>query len=77
MGSCFAREIKDYLQLNSYNYISCPSEIESVHGSAMWERVYNTPCILQELQRGFGQFSPTIYRLRDGRVIDPHRGLTQ
>ena len=58
MGSCFAREIKDWLVKNKYNYL-LGNEIEShflshelfmgdkgrspsIHASVAWERVYNT-----------------------------------
>jgi len=56
IGSCFAREIKSYLQGNSYNYLvsenkSTPWEYKmftgdicrpNEHSSIAWERVYNT-----------------------------------
>lgn len=53
LGSCFAREIKDYLQVNNYNYnyIEYGEGRLSGHGSAPWERVFNTGCIRQELER--------------------------
>lgn len=73
MGSCFAREIKLYLERNSYNYLSVVGEQEAEHGSAMWERVYSTPCILQEIRRGLRKFESTIFEFPDGRAIDPYR----
>lgn len=73
MGSCFAREIKDYLEAKSYNYLSTSGEQEAKHGSAMWERVYSTPCISQEINRGLGIFVPLIKQFNDGRAIDPYR----
>jgi hypothetical protein len=53
MGSCFAREIRAYLLANGYNYLLAeqdknpwlridPRYKANEHGSAAWERVYNT-----------------------------------
>lgn len=73
MGSCFARAIKNHLQAHGYNYLQCGQGPELEHGSALWERVYSTACIRQEIERGFGLFSPDILTFPDGRAIDPHR----
>ena len=70
MGSCFAREIKMHLETCGYNYIL---KGDSLHGSAPWERVYNTACIKQELMRAFNLFTP-VYEVNDtGRVFDLYR----
>ena len=57
IGSCFAREIKNWLIANNYNYLIgkendsfCSKELfpgdngvsPSSHASVAWERVYNT-----------------------------------
>lgn len=76
MGSCFAREIKDHLEANGFNYVSCGDGPAMRHGSAPWERVYNTACIRQEIQRAFGRFSSDVLDLPDGRAVDPHRKNT-
>jgi hypothetical protein len=73
IGSCFAREIKDYLVRNGYNYVQKGDGPIASHGSAPWERVFNTGCILQEIERAFGHFEPGLLSLPDGRIADPHR----
>jgi len=65
MGSCFAREIKNYLIKNKYNYLvdennkNCWIDKELFpgdsgmskyeHGSIAWERVYHNECILKKI----------------------------
>ncbi|MDC1231320.1 GSCFA domain-containing protein [Octadecabacter sp.] len=73
MGSCFAREIRDYLIEADYNYVQHGEGKDAEHGSAPWNRVYNTGCILQELKRAFGHFEPDLIEGTDGRIYDPHR----
>lgn len=70
MGSCFAREIKSYLESTGYNYIHYGEGKRSNHGSAAWERVYNTSCIRQEVQRALLGVRPEYYESEDGRVFD-------
>ena len=73
MGSCFAREIKEYLEKNDYNYVSKGG---GAHGSAPWERVFNSACIKQEIKRAFGKFEVSFLHFPDGRVADPFRKKT-
>jgi hypothetical protein len=73
MGSCFAREIRDYLIAEDYNYVQQGEGKDAEHGSAPWNRIYNTGCILQEIKRAFGEFEPDLLTGPDGRVYDPHR----
>jgi hypothetical protein len=73
MGSCFAREIKTYLEENKFNYVHKGEGKHADHGSAPWDRVFNTACILQEIQRAFGKIDIDYIRLKDGRVVDPFR----
>lgn len=73
IGSCFAREIKDYLVQNGYNYVQKGEGALASHGSAPWERVFNTGCIRQEIERAYGRFEPGLLTFADGRIADPHR----
>ncbi len=73
MGSCFAREIRNHLVEHDYNYVQYGEGRVARHGSAPWERVYNTGCIAQEIARAFGAFEPDRMATGDGRIIDPHR----
>lgn len=73
MGSCFAREIKKYLVRKEFNYVQYGEGRDVEHGSARWNRVYNTGCIRQEIGRAFGEFEPELLPAEDGSVIDPHR----
>ncbi len=59
MGSCFAREIKDWLEANDYNYVQTSDSPAARHGSAAWDRVYNTFSIRQEFERAIGEFNPS------------------
>lgn len=73
MGSCFAREVRNYLVGKGFNYLCEGTGRAAEHGSARWERVYNTSCILQEIQRAFGHFEGDLFEAEDGTVVDPHR----
>ena len=73
MGSCFAREIKNYLEKKGFNYVNKGEGKNSDHGSAPWDRVFNTACILQEIERAFGNFNPDYLELNDGSIVDPYR----
>ena len=68
IGSCFAREIKDHLVERGFNYL------QTAHGSAAWDRVYNTFCLRQEFERALGSFTPheRFWEL-DGLILDPYR----
>jgi hypothetical protein len=70
MGSCFARHIKNSLESNGYNYIHHGEGKRASHGSAAWERVYNTACIKQEIQRAFLQRDSRFTKGSDGRYYD-------
>jgi hypothetical protein len=74
MGSCFAREVKDYLVTNGYNYVQTATGPNARHGSAAWDRVYNTFCIGQEFERALGTFSPAEpYWKKGSELVDPYR----
>jgi hypothetical protein len=78
IGSCFAREIKRWLQENGYNFIETATGPCTQAGSARYDRVYNTYTIRQEFERAFGRFEP-IEPLwcfeENGRqlLLDPYR----
>lgn len=75
IGSCFAREIKDYLTEAGFNYVQTATGPNARHGSAAWDRVYNTFCLRQEFERALTSFDPAepLWELADGRVLDPYR----
>ncbi len=75
IGSCFAREIKDYLTEAGFNYVQTATGPNARHGSAAWDRVYNTFSLRQEFERALGTFAPKerLWELADGRVVDPYR----
>jgi hypothetical protein len=74
MGSCFAREVKDFLVDEGYAYVQTATGPNARHGSAAWDRVYNTFCIRQEFERALGEFAPreTFWK-RGDELIDPYR----
>lgn len=78
IGSCFAREIKDWLKANGFNYIETAEGPCSEDGSARYDRVYNTFTLRQEFERAFDRFEPqeTCWEFEDNgkkRLLDPHR----
>lgn len=73
MGSCFARRIKEWLEIHGFNYQIADTKNALEHGSADWERVYNTPCVLQEITRLLTGAELPIFELNDGRYLDPWR----
>lgn len=78
MGSCFAREIKNYLEAKKYNYVHYGRGKRASHGSASWERVFNTSCIRQEIERALTGISYTSYYAEgtDSRIYDLYRKNT-
>lgn len=74
IGSCFAREIKDYLVTNGFNYLQTADGPNARHGSAAWDRVYNTFCLRQEFERALAEFTPhERFWETEGRIHDPYR----
>lgn len=75
IGSCFARQIKDHLVARGFNYVQAATGPNARHGSAAWDRVYNTACLRQEFERALGSFEPAeaSWRLPDGTLLDPYR----
>jgi hypothetical protein len=74
IGSCFAREIKDHLVSNGFNYLQTAEGPNARHGSAAWDRVYNTFCLRQEFERALGVFHPAERFWRhEGKALDPYR----
>jgi hypothetical protein len=71
MGSCFAVEIKKWLEKGKYNYVSTEA---SFAGSAEWGRVYTPKNMLQIFQYTFDEFYPAIRFSRTSQgVFDPYR----
>lgn len=59
MGSCFAREIKNVLIREGYNYVNEePGHPASKHAGAAWERLYNTFSMRQIFEYTFAEFKP-------------------
>ena len=78
IGSCFAREIKNWLKANRYHYIETATGPCSEDGSARYDRIYNTFTLRQEFDRAFGEFAPQERYwefVENGvtRLLDPHR----
>ncbi len=74
MGSCFAREVKNHLVARGFNYVQTAEGPNARHGSAAWDRVYNTFCIRQEFERALDTFAPAEGCWESkGRLFDPHR----
>ncbi len=78
IGSCFAREIKEWLQSNGYAFIETATGPCTRHGSARYDRVYNTFSVRQEFERAFGEFDPqektwSFEENGEQRLLDPYR----
>ena len=77
MGSCFAREIKRRLLQRDYNYLTEETHHPAaVHGSAAWERVYNTFCMRQIFEYTFEEWQPDLrwwIAPSSRKVQDPYR----
>ena len=74
IGSCFAREIKDHLVRQGFNYLQTAEGPNARHGSAAWDRVYNTFCLRQEFERALAEFNPhERFWEHEGRLLDPYR----
>lgn len=79
MGSCFAREIKNVLLRQGFNYINEePDHPSSKHAGAAWERSYNTFSMRQIFEYTFDDFSPEVRWWRSpksDRIQDPFRRI--
>ncbi len=74
IGSCFARELKDWLVARGFNYVQTATGPNARHGSAAWDRVYNTFNLLQEARRALACFEPSeAYWEVEGVLWDPYR----
>lgn len=77
MGSCFAREIKNVLLRDGFNYINEePDHPASKHAGAAWERTYNTFSMRQIFEYTFADFSPRVRWWRSpgsNKIQDPFR----
>ncbi len=79
MGSCFAREIKNVLLAQGYNYINEePEHPASKHAGAAWERLYNTFSMRQIFEYTFDHFNPKTRWWRapiSRKIQDPYRRI--
>ncbi|MBC8390362.1 MAG: GSCFA domain-containing protein [Actinobacteria bacterium] len=79
IGSCFAREIKNYLIKKKYNYIQ--EEINtprSIHSSCAWERVYNTFTLKKIFEYSFvNNFQMKYVVAKNNIVQEVTRTLTE
>lgn len=77
IGSCFAREIKNVLLREGFSYIiEERHHPASRHGSAAWERVYNTFSLRQIFAYTFEHWAPAQRWWQTpvtGRIQDPYR----
>lgn len=78
IGSCFSREIKNWLKDHGYNYIETAQGPGTQAGSARYDRVYNTFTLRQEFERAFGNFIPSepVWSFTEegkDRLLDPYR----
>lgn len=78
IGSCFAREIRNWLIENKFNFVQTAEGAGTGAGSARYDRVYSTFSIRQEFERAFGLFKPQVLYWEvneDGQkhLLDPHR----
>jgi hypothetical protein len=64
MGSCFAREIKEFLVARGYRYLQTEHNRWSVHASCSWERVYSAANASQI-------FDYTVHRELDPARLHP------
>ena len=78
IGSCFAREIRQWLIKNEYAFIQTATGVGTGAGSARYDRVYSTFGIRQEFERAFGNFTPLVEFWEfdeEGQrhIMDPYR----
>ncbi len=78
IGSCFAREIRQWLINHNFNFIQTATGPGTGAGSARYDRVYSTFSIRQEFERAFGEFNPLVKYWEvneEGKqhLVDPHR----
>ena len=77
IGTCFARNIKDYLIKNNYQYMVLAEGPCTKHSSARFDRVFNTSCLLQELNRSKNRFKePYLWELSHNKkkiLLNPFR----
>src|SRR5699024_8189171 len=80
IGSCFAREIKQWLVSNHFSFVQTANGPGTEPGSARYDRVYNTFTMLQEFKRAIGKFDPQekYWEYHEGehyRLLDPYRRM--
>ena len=78
IGSCFAREIRQWLISHDFNFLQTAKGVGTGAGSARYDRVYSTFSIRQEFERAFDEFNPLVEYWEvneEGKkhLVDPHR----
>ena len=70
IGTCFARNIKDYLIKNNYKYMVLAQGPCTNHSSARFDRVFNSSSLLQEFKRYEDDFEePYLWELNQDKKI--------
>ena len=78
IGSCFAREIRQWLISHDFNFLQTAKGVGTGAGSARYDRVYSTFSIRQEFERAFDEFNPLVEYWEvneegEKHLVDPHR----
>ena len=78
IGSCFAREIRNWLIEHQYHFLQTAIGPGTGAGSARYDRVYSTFGIRQEFERAFASFEPLTpyWEIEEGgevHLLDPYR----
>lgn len=73
MGSCFARNVAQYLMHEDYDYLVTERPFQQA--SAHWDQVFNTACMRQIFEYTFtDEWSPAVrWWPKDDHVQDPYR----
>lgn len=73
IGSCFARNVAQYLMENGYNYLVTEEPFQQA--SAHWDQVFNTACMRQIFEYTFTEtWKPTVrWWPKEEHVQDPYR----
>lgn len=77
MGSCFAAEIKKWIQAHGYRYVERGTGQALTGQSGPWGNLYTTQSIRQLIEFAFAGWRPVEKFWRHkGRLMDPYRSAT-
>jgi hypothetical protein len=89
-GSCFAQHVAKYLAKSGFNFLVTETAHPIIHAevaerfnygafTARYGNIYTARQLKQLLQRAYGQLEPieSIWRTRDGQIVDPFRPQIQ